>query len=95
MTAIVEIFLIAFFSPMVTYMLDYFTEPDEIFGFYKVWLKKYSLKWWSKPLGLCPTCANIWVTLILGVIYFTLSKPFIIGLFGLGLSNFMLKKIYQ
>jgi disulfide bond formation protein DsbB len=79
---------------MAVYAFEVYSSEGMILFFYKKWLQKHTNKWWSKPLGLCPDCFNVWVTIsLLGLSFICLKIVLFICL--IGLSTFTLKKVFQ
>ena len=70
-----------------------YMRPGMILHKYSEWLDR--LGWWGKPLGSCYLCFNFWLVLVavicinndLHVIPYTLS--------AIGISNFIIKKIWS
>ena len=90
----IELLFIAIASPMVVYAFEVYSSVGMILFFYKKWLQKHTNKWWSKPLGLCPDCFNVWVTIsLLGLSFICIQMVLFICL--IGLSTFTLKKVFQ
>lgn len=52
-------------------------------------------KWYGKPLGVCPTCFNTWLSIgVYGGVYGFVSVYSVLGVFlFVGLSNTFLRKI--
>ena len=85
---------IAITSPMVVYSFEVYSSEGMILYFYKKWLNKHKNEWWSNPLGLCPDCFNVWVTIALFILSFIyLELTLFICL--IGISTFTLKKVFQ
>jgi len=88
--AIASIFLL---TPMVTYTFDLFKGEGMIFHFWQKFLLKYESQSWTKPLGLCANCTNVWMNIFLITTYFI--NPIIpFTIIGFSVSNYLLKLIY-
>ncbi len=89
----IDILLIAIGSAALSDALDDWQQPDMIFARYRRYILRFG--WYSKPLGTCVICMNVWVTLTILTLYYAGFSNLCFGLVGLGLSNLFLKLILK
>ena len=81
---LLEIALLFSFSFVVAcfnYALEVWISPGHILQRYGRWLTKNEHKAWSKPLGLCVMCCNVWCEIIaFGAVVFYLGQVELIWL---------------
>ena len=63
----INLFVLLAFSfavSCVSYAFEVWIQPGHIFQRYGRWLQQHHDKHWSKPLGLCVLCQNVWLEVI-------------------------------
>ena len=60
--------LIAIFMACFSVTLEFALRKGQIFGGYGDWLE-FQDEWWTKPIGGCMVCTNLWANIILMVVY--------------------------
>lgn len=58
------LFSFSFVVACLNYAFEVWMERGHIFERYGLWLNRNNRKWWSKPLGLCVMCCNVWCEII-------------------------------
>lgn len=61
-------YLIAVAVAAFSVTLEFTLRPEQIFGGYGDWLE-YQKEWWTKPIGGCMVCTNIWIMFVVMVVY--------------------------
>ena len=89
---IANLLFLAFGCAGVTVLLYECMQEGMVFGVLGERIKGY---WWAKPLGICTTCTNVWVS-IGGYLVFMGAKDLNSVLYMMvfvGISNAILRKL--
>jgi len=85
-------FIFGLWGALFTKVLTY---DDEIFGFiprFFVWLKgDYELRWWEKPIYVCPYCVAGWHLIAYWLIFVKLSIPILAIITAMSIAYFLRK----
>lgn len=91
LSAIANILFVALSGASLANLYDDCLQEGMIFAKFGAFIKD---KFWLKPLGGCLICTNVWVTLLVGIIYF-LSPVLFFAISIVGISNSILKFIIK
>lgn len=88
---IAKILFLALGSASLTNLFDDCIQKGMIFS---KWGDLIRDKSWGKPLGGCMICTNVWMTILISILYLTV-QPLALVLITLGVSNTALKFILR
>ena len=90
------LFALSFVVACFNYALEVWMSPNHILHSYYLFLEKNRTKWWTKPLGLCVMCCNVWcelIAFIILVIYLNQIESIWLIFFAPVVGNMWLRKV--